>query len=1089
MIAGLYLAVLLLTSLPAFQRWGAGQASRLLTDKTGGRVSIGNMRLNVLGHIILDNVELYDQRDTLMLQASRIAAKMDLMPLVEKKIRISGAQLIGARATLCKDGEAPYNFQFLVDAFSSKDTTSSPLDLQLGALVVRRGEVRFDRLDQPTTPGKFNPNHLHIKDLSLTARLLVQMPDTMAIDLRGLSFREESGLDLQRLSFDAEAGESGASIRKLVLELPETEGTITIQNSRFNIQSPLEGDWEGDISGSVCPRDLSCFVPQLQHFGDIIKVSSEVRWTKDEGQETRDEGQASIVDGQLKMEGLSIGDKGGDFSLLCDATVSDIKDGPTVVADIKKLSTGADIQQFLTQNLRGEAKEISPILTRLGATKTKGTATYQDGNLRTNLTTESEQGTVEVEATLLNMKEVMGHIVATDIRIGHLMNLSEKTRGTTASFEARVEGTLPGKAREASINGTLSKTDGLARLAVEGLLNHITYKGYEHRNIPFSADIDGETISGGFALEEPNTMARVQVQTSKQGGSRSLQCQANLRGFGAIPIGSEGHRWDITGNIDADFSDIDLGNLQGKMHVTGLELSTEEDETLRIGDVAFSNEATEGGQHLLLESDFLSVRADGSFNWKTLPASLMLPFRQNLPSLFPVGSKYPQPSGNDFRFFVQVQDTLLAERLLGTDLRLPEKSIIEGTISDALGQMALQMHIPQLEMGSQQLQSIECRAEAGHSTVLASLQGQRIMKDKPVELNVDAYAKDDKVTTRLHWDNKGTVTHTGEIGMTGQIRRDHASQTVIDAKMNASHIIIGDTLWNIMPASIRYHDKVIDVADLSIRQADRHINIGGRISALDTDTLAVELADIDISYIMDLINFHKVDFDGRATGSIYATSLMKKPLADAFLQVKNFTFNAAAMGDMDLHANWGKQERAITLEADMRGPVPQHRTLVQGTIIPGKGQEDGLNLNVRTSHIDLAFLHKYTKSIFRETQGRASGWTRIYGPFKTVNLEGDMFINEMRMHITSLGADYRLAGDSVILRADNIWLRGARLYDNLGAPGMSEHTATIDGHLMHDALKNLRYDVSIDGHNLLCYNFPQQASTSFRRRTCRCSGA
>ena len=1114
MIAGLYLAVLLLTSLPAFQRWGAGQASRLLTDKTGGRVSIGNMRLNVLGHIILDNVELYDQRDTLMLQASRIAAKMDLMPLVEKKIRISGAQLIGARATLCKDGEAPYNFQFLVDAFSSKDTTSSPLDLQLGALVVRRGEVRFDRLDQPTTPGKFNPNHLHVKDLSLTARLLVQMPDTMAIDLRGLSFREESGLNLQRLSFDAEAGKSGASIRKLVLELPETEGTITIQNSRFNIKSPLEGEWEGDISGSVCPRDLSCFVPQLQHFDDIIKVSSEVRWTgdkgqgtrderqetrdegqetRDKGQETRDEGQASIVDGQLKMEGLSIGDKGGDFSLLCDATVSDIKDGPTVVADIKKLSTGTDIQQFLTQNLRGEAKEISPILTRLGATKTKGTATYQDGDLRTNLTTESEQGTVEVEATLLDMKEVEGHIVATDIRIGHLMNLSEKTRGTTeeektrgtaareavASFEARVEGTLPGKAREASINGTLPKTGGLARLAVEGLLNHITYKGYEHRNIPFSADIDGETISGGFALEEPNTMARVQVQTSKQGGSRSLQCQANLRGFGAIPIGSEGHTWDITGNIDADFSDIDLGNLQGKMHVTGLELSTEEDETLRIGDVAFSNEATEGGQHLLLESDFLSVRADGSFNWKTLPASLMLPFRQNLPSLFPVGSKYPQPSGNDFRFFVQVQDTLLAERLLGTDLRLPEKSIIEGTISDALGQMALQMHIPQLEMGSQQLQSIECRAEAGQSTVLASLQGQRIMKDKPVELNVDAYAKDDKVTTRLHWDNKGTVTHTGEIGMTGQIRRDHASQTVIDAKMNASHIIIGDTLWNIMPASIRYHDKVIDVADLSIRQADRHINIGGRISALDTDTLGVELADIDISYIMDLINFHKVDFDGRATGSIYATSLMKKPLADAFLQVKNFTFNAAAMGDMDLHANWGKQERAITLEADMRGPVPQHRTLVQGTIIPGKGQEDGLNLNVRTSHIDLAFLHKYTKSIFRETQGRASGWTRIYGPFKTVNLEGDMFINEMRMHVTSLGADYRLAGDSVILRADNIWLRGARLYDNLGAPGMSEHTATIDGHLMHDALKNLRYDVSIDGHNLLCYNFPQQGSMNF----------
>lgn len=117
---------MLLTSLPAFQKWGAGVASNMLTEKTGGKVSIASLRLNMLGHVILDSVKLYDQRDTLMLQASRIAARVDIMPLVEKKIRISGAQLIGAKVKLYKDGEEPCNFQFLLDAFSSKDTTSSP---------------------------------------------------------------------------------------------------------------------------------------------------------------------------------------------------------------------------------------------------------------------------------------------------------------------------------------------------------------------------------------------------------------------------------------------------------------------------------------------------------------------------------------------------------------------------------------------------------------------------------------------------------------------------------------------------------------------------------------------------------------------------------------------------------------------------------------------------------------------------------------------------------------------------------------------------------------------------------------------------
>lgn len=80
----------------------------------------------------------------MMLQSSRIAAKIDLIPLIDKKIRISGAQLIGTKAKIYKDGDEPFNFQFLVDAFSKKDTTSSPLDLKIGALVVRRGDIRFD---------------------------------------------------------------------------------------------------------------------------------------------------------------------------------------------------------------------------------------------------------------------------------------------------------------------------------------------------------------------------------------------------------------------------------------------------------------------------------------------------------------------------------------------------------------------------------------------------------------------------------------------------------------------------------------------------------------------------------------------------------------------------------------------------------------------------------------------------------------------------------------------------------------------------------------------------------------------------------
>ena len=87
----------------------------------------------------MDGLQIYDQRDSLMLHVPRVAAKVDVTPLLEKQICISNAQLFGARATLyhAVPDSAP-NWQFLIDAFSNpSDTTSSPINLRIGSLLVR----------------------------------------------------------------------------------------------------------------------------------------------------------------------------------------------------------------------------------------------------------------------------------------------------------------------------------------------------------------------------------------------------------------------------------------------------------------------------------------------------------------------------------------------------------------------------------------------------------------------------------------------------------------------------------------------------------------------------------------------------------------------------------------------------------------------------------------------------------------------------------------------------------------------------------------------------------------------------------------
>ena len=83
------------------------------------------------------------------------------------------------------------NWQFLIDAFSNpNDTSSSPINLRIGSLLVRRCQVKYDRLYEPRTPKHIDPNHLSISDLSVTARLGCLTPDSVSLNLSKLAFCE-----------------------------------------------------------------------------------------------------------------------------------------------------------------------------------------------------------------------------------------------------------------------------------------------------------------------------------------------------------------------------------------------------------------------------------------------------------------------------------------------------------------------------------------------------------------------------------------------------------------------------------------------------------------------------------------------------------------------------------------------------------------------------------------------------------------------------------------------------------------------------------------------------------------------------------
>ena len=181
-VLGLYIGTILLLNIPSVQRQMSVFVANELASILDSKISIGRINIGLLNRIIIDDLLLNDQSGKEMLKVTRLSAKFDILPLFSGKISISNIQLFGFNINLSKQTpkDKP-NFQFVLDAFASKDTVQKKnnLDLRINSLLIRRGKVSYDVLSEKETPGKFNPQHLRLRNIIANISLKALQNDSI----------------------------------------------------------------------------------------------------------------------------------------------------------------------------------------------------------------------------------------------------------------------------------------------------------------------------------------------------------------------------------------------------------------------------------------------------------------------------------------------------------------------------------------------------------------------------------------------------------------------------------------------------------------------------------------------------------------------------------------------------------------------------------------------------------------------------------------------------------------------------------------------------------------------------------------------
>ena len=1042
----LYFGIIGILNVPYIQRQMSVYTSQELSKILQTEVNVGNIDLGLLNRIIIQNVTLQDRQGKELLKVARLSAKFDIHSLVSGKIRISSVQLFGLNAHLNRPtpDSAP-NFQFILDTFASKDTVKkeSNIDLRINAVLIRRGQIHYDLLSAPATPGVFNGNHIGIENLSATLSLKAFSRDSLNAQIRRMSFNEQSGFTLKKLALKLTANRRHLAANHIEVALPQTLlqiDTIAAFYNGFDSLPKLSEQtrYMGKLHAEITPSDIASFVPALQHFHDPVTLRLAFK-----GKGNRTE----CTELYVTNPSQSLLIKGNAAADLWNSKRNMYLSGNLETAQINKEGV-----QWLLQNLTGK-QDKEKTLERLDFVRFNGNISGHLQQLTTKGSFTSNAGTINGNVTmhtdtLTGLRSYSGKISSKELNLGILLN-QEKTLGKTC-FDVELKG--------------FKYRNNKPESYIKGNIASFEYKQYEYHNI----SLDGQYTRGGFngrlALNDPNGNIEINGKfvTSQQTPDFNLRAVVQHFRPNDLNLTTKYKNKDLSLSLTADFSGHSIDDMQGKISIDSLLVnSTEEDQRYFLPNLSVTAGSVKdrSEKQIRIDTPFIQGSVEGNYSYRTLLTSILKTAQRYVPALVSSKKKLPE-TNNNFRFRFALENAEFFSKVLDMPVELSMPANISGYFDDEQTRLQIRGYVPKFTYNGSYYESGVLLCENSEDMLQCHVRAnKRMKKGAMVNLALTARAKDDKLRTTINWGNNTSTTFSGKVEALAHFKQSEEKKqlhTTID--IQPSQIILNDTVWRIHPAEIIVEKNNIEVNNFLFEHADQHLRANGKIGKEETDSCIVDLKNINLQYIMDIIEFHAVKFNGMITGKVHLNHVLEDPVMHTRLDVKGFSLNDALLGRADITGKWDKELGGVRLFADIKEDTVSF-TKVNGYVSP---KMKGLDLHIQAGGTNLALLQPFIEGIFSNVQGRTYGNIRLFGPFSQLDLEGTANAN-VSMKVNILNTSFQASCDSLRITPGHFAFRDVRLTDPEG------HTGTVNGDLNHTKLKNLLYRFRFDIDNMLVY--------------------
>ena len=715
----------------------------------------------------------------------------------------------------------------------------------------------------------------------------------------------------------------------------------------------------------------------------------------------------------ISVPSLNLRTGSGSINLQARGSYSHASSHPAWNADIANLNLSPAGVEFLAENLGSKVK-IPKEIQRLGTIHLTGKAKGYEKVLSAKGNIETDAGNISLQA-VKNDDRIKASVDTRGVNLGRI--LDNRKLGTVV---ARID--AHGSMKHIFAKGNIARFD---------------YGNYDFHNIEIDGDYDMKALRGTASIADPNV--NLSVKGDYHLGSRLYALDAAINHLRPTVLGMKMH--------DPSYS---LDNIS----------------------ISANNKGKEG--HLDVEAPFVSLYARGQYDLTTIYGSIMRLVADKLPTI-PGISKHAAKGYNDFTLQANITSAEVLQRMFGLPLSLSLPVHINGNISDAEKNVNLYINAPNFSWDGSAFHDANIELNTiGDSLRMEARISQGLPYEKAPVYRLRAAAADNNLSTLLYYANQSSkLPITGKIDARTQFFTSDNGATGVHVTVNPSEIMLGEKKWLLNPADIIYRKNELTVDMLNFSHDDQHIIINGKATPQATDSIVADLKDVDVAYILNLVNFHSVDFAGKASGKAVVKSIFQTPEAYANLDVKDFVFENGPLGTLHAKAAYDNHEGQINIDATAEDG-PEHLTVINGYVSPKRNYID---LGIEAHNTSLKFMENFCGSFLNNVEAWCKGKLNVVGDLKNINLVGDV-VAHGRMHMKQLGTDYTFNHLRAHAIPDDIQFEGDSIYDS-HYNGKHSHFALIRGGIHHKHLTRLSYDLDIDANNFLGFDTHEFGDDTF----------